>query len=90
MVTGCKDLPKRTRTDRTGPKRTATDRNMSSMSRKAYWDYVEDLNTPKDEHSLEEKLSFSKIFHTFMKHKKTDSTGIKTMKKMAPLSQTRE
>ena len=51
------------------------------MSRKAYWDYVEDLITPKDEHSLKEKFSISKIFYTFIKHKKTDSTGIKTLKK---------
>ena len=51
------------------------------MSRKVYWDYVEDLITPKDEHSLEEKFSISKNFYTFIKHKKTDSTGIKTLKK---------
>ena len=50
------------------------------MSRKAYWDYVEDLITPKDEHSLEEKFSISKKFYTFIKHKKIDSTGIKTLK----------
>ena len=36
---------------------------------------------PKDEHSLEEKFSISKNFYTFIKHKKTDSTGIKTLKK---------
>ena len=54
---------------------------IQSMSRKAYWDYVEDLVTPKDEHSLEEKFSISKKFYTFIKHKKTDSTGIKTLKK---------
>ena len=54
---------------------------IQSMSRKAYWDYVEDLIMPKDEHSLEEKFSVSKKFYTFIKHKKTDSTGIKTLKK---------
>ena len=41
----------------------------------------EDLITPKDEHSLEEKFSVSKQFYTFIKHKKTDSTGIKRLKK---------
>ena len=51
------------------------------MSRKAYWDYVEDLITLKDEHSLEEKFSISKTFYTLIKHKKTDSTSIKTLKK---------
>ena len=51
------------------------------MSRKAYWDYVEDLCMPKDEHPLEEKFSTSKKFYTFIRHKKTDSTGIKTLKK---------
>ena len=30
------------------------------MSRKAYWDYIEDLITLKGEHSLEEKFSISK------------------------------
>ena len=35
----------------------------------------------KDEHSLEGKFSISKNFYTFIKHKKTDSTGIKTLKK---------
>ena len=39
------------------------------------------LTSPKDEHSLEEKFSISKKFYTFIKHKKTDSTGIKTLKK---------
>ena len=34
---------------------------IQSMRRK-YWDYVEDLITPKDEHSLEEKFSISKFF----------------------------
>ena len=32
------------------------------MSRKAYWDYGENLIRPKDEHSLEEKFSISKNF----------------------------
>ena len=50
------------------------------MSRKAYWDYVEDLITPKDDQSAEEKFSISKTFYTFIKRKKTDSTGIKTLK----------
>ena len=54
---------------------------IQSQSRKAYWDYVEDLITPKDEHFPEEKFSNSKKFYTFLKHKKTDSTGIKTLKK---------
>ena len=54
---------------------------IQSLSRKAYWDYVDDLITPKDEHSPEEKISISKKFYTFIKHKKTDSTGIKTLKK---------
>ena len=54
---------------------------IQSLSRKAYWDYVEDLITPKDEHSPDEKFSISKKFYTFIKHKKTDSTGIKTLKK---------
>ena len=39
------------------------------------------MNTPKDEHSPVEKFSISKTFYTFIKHKKTDSTGIKTLKK---------
>ena len=30
---------------------------------------------------LTEKVSISKKFYTFIKHKKTDSTGIKTLKK---------
>ena len=47
---------------------------IQSQSRKAYWDYVEDLITPK-------KRKLSKKFYTFIKHKKTDSTGIKTLKK---------
>ena len=51
------------------------------MSRNAYWDYVEDLITPQDEHSLEEKFSISKKICTFIKHKKIDSTGIKALKK---------
>ena len=51
------------------------------MSRKAYWDYFEDLITPKDEHSREEKFSIYKKIYTFIKHKKTDSTGIKTLMK---------
>ena len=51
------------------------------MCRKTYWDYVEDRITPKDEHSLEEKFSISKKFYTFIKYKKTESTGIKTLKK---------
>ena len=38
---------------------------IQSLSRKAYWDYVEDLITPKDEHSPEEKFSISKKFYTF-------------------------
>ena len=54
---------------------------IQSMSRKAYWDYVEDLITPKDEHSLEKKFSISKKIYTFIKHKKIDSTGIKALKK---------
>ena len=54
---------------------------IQSLSRKAYWDYVKDLIIPKDEHSPEEKISISKKFYTFIKHKKTDSTGIKTQKK---------
>ena len=45
------------------------------QSRKAYWNYVE------DEHSPEETFSISTKFYTFIKHKKTDSTGIKTLKK---------
>ena len=45
---------------------------------------MEDLITPKDEHSPEEKFSISKKFYTFIKHKKTDSTGIKTLKKNGP------
>ena len=51
------------------------------MSRKADWEYVEDLITPKHEHSVEEKFSISKTFYTFIKRKKTDATGIKTLKK---------
>ena len=54
---------------------------IQNQSRKAYWDNVEDLITPKDEDSPNEKLSISKKFYTFIKHKKTDSTGIKTLKK---------
>ena len=54
---------------------------IQSQSIKAYWDYVEDLITPKDEHSPGEKFSISKKFYTFIKQKKTDSTGIKTLKK---------
>ena len=50
------------------------------MCSKAYWDYAEDLITPKDEHSLEEKFSISKKIYIFIKHKKTDSTGIKILK----------
>ena len=53
---------------------------IQSMSRKAYWEYVEDLIMLKDEHSLAEKFSISKNFYTFIKHKKADSTGIKTLK----------
>ena len=51
------------------------------LSRKAFWDYMEDLNTPKDEHSPGEKLSASAKLYTFIKSKKTDSTGIKTQTK---------
>ena len=54
---------------------------IQSQSRKAYWDYVEDLITPKKENSPDENLSISKKFYTFIKHMKTDSTGIKTLKK---------
>ena len=54
---------------------------IKSLSRKAYWDYVDDLITPKDEQSPDEKNSISKKFYTFLKHKKTNSTGIKTLKK---------
>ena len=54
---------------------------IQSLIRKAYCDYVEDLITPKDEHSTNEKFSISKKFYTFIKHKKTDPTGIKTLKK---------
>ena len=32
------------------------------MSRNVFWEYVEDLITPKDEHSLEEKFSISIFF----------------------------
>ena len=52
------------------------------MNRKSYSENVEDLITPKDEFSI------SKKFYTFIKHKKTDSTGIKTLKKNGSLSQT--
>ena len=52
---------------------------IQSQSRKAY--YVEDLITPKDEQSPDEKFSISKKLFTFIQHKKTDSTGIKTLKK---------
>ena len=54
---------------------------IQSQSRKAYWDYVVHQITPKDEHSPDEKFSISKKFYTFIKQKKTDSTGIKTLKK---------
>ena len=59
---------------------------IQSMSRKTYRDYAEDLITPKNEHSLEEKFSISKFFYAFIKDKKTDSTGIKTLKKNAVTS----
>ncbi|MCG7878228.1 MAG: endonuclease/exonuclease/phosphatase family protein, partial [Candidatus Thiodiazotropha endolucinida] len=55
--------------------------HIQSLSRKAYWDYVEDLITPKDENSSQENFSISKKFYTFIKHKKTDATGLKTLKK---------
>ena len=54
---------------------------IQSQSRKAYWDYVEDLISPKKENSPDENFSISKKFYTFIKHMKTDSTGIKTLKK---------
>ena len=53
---------------------------IQSQRRKAYWDYVEALITPKDEHSTKEKFAILKKFYTFIKHKKTDST-LKTLKK---------
>ena len=54
---------------------------IQSQSRKAYCDYVEDLITPKKK-TLLMKISLSqKKIDTFIKHKKTDSTGIKTLKK---------
>ena len=42
---------------------------------------MEDLITPKKENSPDENFSIWKKFYTFIKHKKTDSTGIKTLKK---------
>ena len=54
---------------------------IESQSRKAYWDYVEDLITPKRENSPDENFSISKKIYTFIKHKKTDFKGIKTLKK---------
>ena len=44
---------------------------IESMSRKAYWDYVEDLIRPKDEHSPEEKFSFSKNFFIHLSNIRT-------------------
>ena len=41
----------------------------------------EDLITPKDENSFQENFSISKTFYTFIKHKITDATGLKTLKK---------
>ena len=54
---------------------------IQSQSRKAYWDYAEDLITTKNENSPDENFSISKKFYTFIKHGKTDSTGVKTLKK---------
>ena len=45
---------------------------IQSQSRKAYWDYVEDLITPKKENSPDENFSISKKFYTLIKYKKTD------------------
>ena len=42
---------------------------VQSQSRNSYWDYVEDLLTPM--------IKNLKKIYTFIKHKKTDPTGVK-------------
>lgn len=48
-------------------------REVQREQRKAYWQYVEDLFTPLDDHS---QFGGKKKFYKFIKHKKSDYNGV--------------
>ena len=52
-------------------------RGVQREQRKAYWQYVENLFTPLDDHS---QFGGKKKFYKFIKHKKSDYNGVAALK----------
>ncbi|MCG8079022.1 MAG: endonuclease/exonuclease/phosphatase family protein, partial [Candidatus Thiodiazotropha taylori] len=59
---------------------------VQKMSRQVYWDYIESLITPQQEpDSTSTRDSSSKRFWTFIKHKRSDTSGIPGLKESGRL-----
>ena len=52
--------------------------HVQKLIRKAYWDYIENIITPKE--TDDTQFGTMKTFWTFIKHRKTDFNGITKIK----------